>query len=418
MPGTRYAVAAAVAAIALLASACSSTAGSGAVESSTATVSPSVADQLDGGSSASTESEAATDSQANPEPTGPGIVTVGLPAAYTPTSEGTATDDYRCFVLATNIPEDRFITGVRFVPGNAALVHHAILYRVSPGQEEAAAKRDADDPGQGWSCFGGPDLPAAADADALSSLDSAPWLAAWAPGGREARYPEGTGVFVPAGSSVILQVHYNLLGGSGADATSVELRTVGADADLRRLETMLLPAPVELPCRADEVAPLCDRDAAVADTIERFGGEAMRTIWGLQFLCGGDLTDPKAGATQSCTHKVRAPMTVYAAAGHMHLLGRSISIVANEGQKDEELLLDIESWDFDNQGARPLTPSVDLAAGDTLTVTCTHDTALRDLLPALADTEPRYITWGDGTTDEMCLGILTVSALEAGDSAE
>lgn len=410
---TRYAVVASMATIALVASACTSTTDGESGGSSPAVASATQADELVGDSASAAEGAAPAE-----VPPGPGFVTVGLPAAYTPTSAGSATDDYRCFVLATNLPDDRFITGVRFVPGNAALVHHAILYRVSPGQEEAAAKRDAEDPGEGWSCFGGPNLPATADSDALSSLSGTPWLAAWAPGGREARYPEGTGVFVEAGSSVILQVHYNLLAGSGDDATSVELNTVGAEEDLRRLETMLLPAPVELPCRPEESGPLCDRDAAVADTIERFGGEAMRTIWGLQFMCGGDLTDPQAGATTSCTHRVRAPMTIYAAAGHMHLLGRSISIVANEGTRGEELLLDIESWDFDNQGARPLTPSVDLDMGDTLTVRCTHDTGLRDLLPALADTEPRYITWGDGTTDEMCLGILTVSALETDDPVE
>lgn len=410
---TRYAVVASMATIALVASACTSTTDGESGGSSPAVASATQADELVGDSASAAEGAAPAE-----VPPGPGFVTVGLPAAYTPTSAGSATDDYRCFVLATNLPDDRFITGVRFVPGNAALVHHAILYRVSPGQEEAAAKRDAEDPGEGWSCFGGPNLPATADSDALSSLSGTPWLAAWAPGGREARYPEGTGVFVEAGSSVILQVHYNLLAGSGDDATSVELNTVGAEEDLRRLETMLLPAPVELPCRPEESGPLCDRDAAVADTIERFGGEAMRTIWGLQFMCGGDLTDPQAGATTSCTHRVRAPMTIYAAAGHMHLLGRSISIVANEGTQGEELLLDIESWDFDNQGARPLTPSVDLDMGDTLTVRCTHDTGLRDLLPALADTEPRYITWGDGTTDEMCLGILTVSALETDDPVE
>ena len=410
---TRYAVVASMATIALVASACTSTTDSESGGSSPAVASATQADELVGDSASAAEGAAPAE-----VPPGPGFVTVGLPAAYTPTSAGSATDDYRCFVLATNLPDDRFITGVRFVPGNAALVHHAILYRVSPGQEEAAAKRDAEDPGEGWSCFGGPNLPATADSDALSSLSGTPWLAAWAPGGREARYPEGTGVFVEAGSSVILQVHYNLLAGSGDDATSVELNTVGAEEDLRRLETMLLPAPVELPCRPEESGPLCDRDAAVADTIERFGGEAMRTIWGLQFMCGGDLTEPQAGATTSCTHRVRAPMTIYAAAGHMHLLGRSISIVANEGTRGEELLLDIESWDFDNQGARPLTPSVDLDMGDTLTVRCTHDTGLRDLLPALADTEPRYITWGDGTTDEMCLGILTVSALETDDPVE
>ena len=337
-----------------------------------------------------------------------GVVTVGLVEPYTPTSAGTATDDYRCFLLDTGVPEDRFITGVRFVPDNAEVVHHAILYRVRAEQVQAAEQRDAADPGQGWSCFGGPDLPAVGG-DAVRSLDSAPWLAAWAPGGRESRYPEGTGVFLEKGSSVILQVHYNLLVGDGPDTTSVRLRTVPGDADLRPLETMLFPGPVELPCLPDESGPLCDREAAVEDTIKRFGGESLRTIWGLQLICDGDLVNPQAGATQSCEHRVNSPVTVYAAAGHMHLLGREISLVANAGTPQEVTLLDVDAYDFDNQGARPLTTPVDLEAGDTITVTCTHDAKLRRQLPALQDTEPRYITWGEGTTDEMCLGILTVA---------
>lgn len=337
-----------------------------------------------------------------------GVVTVGLVEPYTPTSAETATDDYRCFLLDTGVPEDRFITGVRFVPDNAEVVHHAILYRVRAEQVQAAEQRDAADPGQGWSCFGGPDLPAVGG-DAVRSLDSAPWLAAWAPGGRESRYPEGTGVFLEKGSSVILQVHYNLLVGDGPDTTSVRLRTVPGDTDLRPLETMLFPGPVELPCLPDESGPLCDREAAVEDTIKRFGGESLRTIWGLQLICDGDLVNPQAGATQSCEHRVNSPVTVYAAAGHMHLLGREISLVANAGTPQEVTLLDVDAYDFDNQGARPLPTPVDLEAGDTITVTCTHDAKLRRQLPALQDTEPRYITWGEGTTDEMCLGILTVA---------
>jgi len=343
--------------------------------------------------------------------TEPGIVSVGLAEAYTPTPQGSSTDDYRCFLIDTGIPEDRFITGVRFLPDNPEVVHHAILYRVQPGQVTGAQARDEKDPGQGWQCFGGPDLPAVADDDnGVSSLDSAPWLAAWAPGGREFRYPEGTGVFLPSGSSVILQVHYNTLAGTGPDMTSVQLRTEPGTKDLRKLETVLLPAPVELPCAPDESGPLCDREAAVADTIDRFGGEALRTIWGLQFICGGDLVEPKAGATQSCTHDVSSDMTVFSAAGHMHLLGRSIAIVANAGTDREKVLLDVETYDFDRQGGVPLAKPVDLKAGDTVTVTCTHDTGLRKLLPSLQDTEPRYIVWGDGTTDEMCLGILTAAA--------
>ncbi|MFM7211166.1 MAG: monooxygenase, partial [Actinomycetota bacterium] len=103
-------------------------------------------------------------------------------------------------------------------------------------------------------------------------------------------------------------------------------------------------------------------------------------------------------------------MTVYSAAGHMHLLGRSITIVANAGTPREKVLLDVTNYDFDRQGGIPLEKPYELKAGDTVTVTCTHDTGLRKLLPALQETEPRYIVWGDGTTDEMCLGIMTAAA--------
>ena len=200
MPRLIVPVAATLAAAGLLA-ACSAMPGAGPESASTAP--------------ASSSSASATEPGDGPQaPTGQmdseGIVTVGLVEPYSPASEGTSTDDYRCFLLDTGVPEDRFITGVRFMPDNPAVVHHAILYRVRSQQIDAAQQRDADDPGQGWSCFGGPDLPNVGG-DAVRSLDSAPWLAAWAPGGREARYPEGTGVFLEKGSSVILQVHYNLL---------------------------------------------------------------------------------------------------------------------------------------------------------------------------------------------------------------
>jgi hypothetical protein len=52
---------------------------------------------------------------------------------------------------------------------------------------------------------------------------------------------------------------------------------------------------------------------------------------------------------------------------------------------------------------------VALRKGDVVRVTCTHDAGKRKLLPSLADTPPRYIVWGEGTTDEMCLGTMIVT---------
>lgn len=346
-----------------------------------------------------------------PPPLGPGEqrITIGIAGGpYTPVSRNGASDDYRCFLADPGLTSDRMLTGVTFAPGNPAVVHHAILYRVEPSQVAAARRKDAAEPGVGWGCFGGPGLPAAGTGPA-SSLDSAPWLAAWAPGGKEQRFPAGTGVPMAAGTQIVLQVHYNLRGGDGPDATEVFLRTVSDRRSLVPLDTMLLPAPVELPCAPGESGPLCQRDAALLDTMRRFGNEEAATIAGLQFLCGGDAVHPRASSTQSCDRNVLEPMTIRAAAGHMHLLGRSIRIETNPGTPRARTVLDVPVWDFDQQGAVPLKRPVSVKPGDRIRVTCTHDATLRAKLPALQGTEPRYVTWGEGTTDEMCLGILLVS---------
>ncbi len=49
--------------------------------------------------------------------------------------------------------------------------------------------------------------------------------------------------------------------------------------------------------------------------------------------------------------------------------------------------------------------------GDTIGVTCTYDPTLRQELPQLRKLPPRFVTWGDGSSDEMCLGtVWTVAA--------
>ena len=42
-------------------------------------------------------------------------------------------------------------------------------------------------------------------------------------------------------------------------------------------------------------------------------------------------------------------------------------------------------------------------------MTCKHVQWLRDKLPAFEGIPDKYVVWGEGTTDEMCLGILTVT---------
>jgi len=329
-------------------------------------------------------------------------LTLTMPVEYTPSAPtGVGTDDYRCFLLDPELAQDSYLTGTNVLPGNPDVVHHVILFRVNPGQVPAAERKDASEPGEGWTCFGGTGL-----AGDFTNLDDANWLGAWAPGGRESVARPGYGVDLPRGSQIIMQVHYNLLAGDSPDASSAQIRVAPHSAGLTPLHTFLMPAPVELPCRpGHDASPLCDRDAAVADVKTRFGDGPGSTNDLLYFLCGGK---PAPSAVTSCTRRVLQPMTILGVAGHMHLLGRSIRIETNPGTPEAKTILDIPVWDFDNQGSKPIPP-VHLDPADTVKVTCRHVQWLRDELPAFEGQEERYVVWGEGTTDEMCLGILQVA---------
>lgn len=311
------------------------------------------------------------------------------------------TDEYRCFLVDPGFTQKTFVTGSQFLPLNPSVVHHAIFFRVNPGDVAKAKSLDEKTDGDGWTCFGGTGI-GGGGADARQS--GAAWIAAWAPGGDETVINSGLGYQMEAGSQIVMQIHYNLLGGKGADQSGIRLR-LSDNAATKALLTTLLPGPVELPCTATESGPLCDREKAVLDVWSRFGAQAGQTVAGLSLLCSNGKPNP--GSVQTCSHRVKEAGVIRAAAGHMHLLGRSIKIELNPGTPQEKLLLDVPVYDFDNQGGRPLAEPVTIKPGDNLRVTCTHDAGLRQQLPALKTLEPRYVVWGEGTSDEMCLGILT-----------
>lgn len=100
-------------------------------------------------------------------------------------------------------------------------------------------------------------------------------------------------------------------------------------------------------------------------------------------------------------------MTIRAVAGHMHLLGRTVRVDVVRSSGAVVNLLDVKVWDFDNQRATVLKRAVTVGPGDRLKVTCRHDAALRSQLPELRKLQPRYVVWGEGSSDEMCLGIVS-----------
>ncbi|WP_430787738.1 monooxygenase [Actinoplanes sp. G11-F43] len=332
----------------------------------------------------------------SPLRTGERFVDVGLSEPYSPAAPNGGTDEYRCFLVDPKLTEPAFLTGSRFLPQNAAIVHHAIFYRLGPEQAKAAEQVDAKEDGEGWTCFG----------DSGVQGETA-WVAHWAPGAGETLMPDGFGFEMPPGSKLVMQVHYNLLGGTGADSSGMQMR-LSAESGLKPLRTGLFMAPIELPCEPGGTGPLCDRETAIADVGKRFGAESVETVQELNQWCNGGKA-PKQGDTQHCDQPISRDGTVYMAAGHMHLLGRSIKVELNPGTAEAQTILDVPEYNFDEQALTPLKEPVTITKGDVVRVTCSHDATLRKRLPQLQSLPPRYVVWGEGTSDEMCLGILVVA---------
>ena len=337
------------------------------------------------------------------------LLDLRMPAAYRPSAPKGVTDDYRCFLLDPSRSADGFVTSARIEPGQAKVVHHVILFRVAQTQVAAARRLDSDSAGSGWSCFGGTGLPAGDGAGIADSLNNANWVSAWAPGWGGNRLPEGTGVSLPAGSQIVMQVHYNLLNGRAPDRSRALLTVAPSSAGIEPLQTMLLPGPVELACARGERGKLCSRNEALFELTRKYGAGAAFVPAGLLILCRGSAASPKATPVSTCDRRLSSPTTIRIAAGHMHLLGAAIRIELNPGTPRARVLLDIPRWDFHWQNAYALARPVQAAPGDVVRVTCRHDVHKRMHGGHGVPSTPRYVLWGEGTTDEMCLGILQVT---------
>jgi mono/diheme cytochrome c family protein len=343
----------------------------------------------------------------------PGTTITLAPArSYLPKGAGGGLDDYHCFLLEPNLTQDAYVTSAVIKPQQPGIVHHVILFEAA-GQNAVDARRLNDaSGGNGWTCFGGPGLsethPTAGSA-ANDRLGAPPWISAWVPGHATNDTPAGTGVLVHAGAAIVMQVHYNLIHKAKRDRSSAVLRFApAATTKLTPLNTILVPAPVELPCPRGVHSALCSRDVAVQQEIKKYGYNAALIPSGLLYICGKSLSDyPTSPASvkslsTSCDRRVTHPLRIYGVAGHMHTRGYDIRIELNG-----KTLLHIPRWSFHWQDAYYLEQPVDANVGDTIRVTCKFDnSAVKQPLVNGKLLKPRYVIWGEGTTDEMCLGLL------------
>jgi hypothetical protein len=247
--------------------------------------------------------------------------------------------------------EDRvWVTGYEVVPGDAATVHHVIPFLIDPDDAEVYRALDAADPAPGYPCYGGP-------GGDIETLINTRWLGSWAPGGGARTLPEGYGVRVKPGSLVAVQLHYYSLTPPGPDQTQVNLRVS---------ETELGWADVQ---PWTEVA------------------------WVLGL--GMDIPANTDGVTHVFEYTEEdSSFTLHDVGLHMHTMGRSAQMSVLRASGEEVCLARVPQWDFNWQTAYSLAEPVTVNPGDTVRLSCTWDN------PTDEDA-----AWGEGTGDEMCLGI-------------
>jgi hypothetical protein len=344
---------------------------------------------------------------------------------YAPRPTAGSADDYHCMLLDPKLSRDMFVTSALVQPQRSEIVHHVILFEAAGANAAQARRLDRASGGRGWTCFGGPRLTetrASAGNAASDRLGSPQWISAWVPGHATNDLPRGTGVLLHRGSLIVMQIHYNLLHAGhahagGPDRSRVTLELVpAAGSSLTPLDTFLVPAPVELPCPSGVHSALCSRRAAYQAEVRKYGQDAALIPVGLLVLCHKTIADypQQVGDAHaigtSCDRTVNRPLRIYGVAGHMHLRGVDIRLELDPGTPRARMLLHIPRWDFHWQDAYYLEHPVDAQPGDTIRVTCRFDNS-RAAQPVVGGRRltPRYVLWGEGTTDEMCLGLLQVA---------
>ena len=267
-----------------------------------------------------------------------------MPEEYVIGPEGE--DDYRHFVIPYEHDHHRFVEAIDVRPGNRATVHHVIAYIDTSGK---ARELDAADPGPGYTRFGGP------------GFKPASVIGGWAPGNLPIKTLPGTGRWLPKQCDIVLQVHYYRTGVEERDRTRVGVY----------FSRQARPAPA----RSGVVA---NRDFSVP--------------------AGAKRHEVKASL------EVKEPVYAYSVTPHMHLLGQSMVVTATRPDATVVPLIRIDAWDFNWQTTYHFRELQPLPTGTRIDVVATFDNS--DANPNNPNHPPAVVSWGEKTTDEMCIAFV------------
>ncbi len=269
--------------------------------------------------------------------------------AYQPPA---GTDTYRCFTIPTNLTQNMYVAAVDTHPGDRETVHHVLTFIDTTGE---SVKLDEADPGPGYTCFGGPGF-------ALTGT-----LGGWAPGTRPLEMPENVAFELPATSRVVMQVHYHPHHGD-PEPDQTELGLYFAKS---------------APAKIMQVLPIINQTFTIPPNDPNFQVDA---VWPI-------LTPVR--------------LKVWFVAPHMHLLGRKMTVEMKAPGKDAQCLVNIDDWNFNWQGTYAYKEPIDVPIGTRMSLKAFYDNSSAN--PLNPNDPPKAVSWGEATTDEMCIAFLGVT---------
>ncbi|HVR41099.1 MAG TPA: ascorbate-dependent monooxygenase [Thermoanaerobaculia bacterium] len=272
-----------------------------------------------------------------------------MPQAFTAPA---GTDTYRCFTIPSSLVADQYVSAVDTHPGDRETVHHVLTFIDTSGE---SAKLDEAEPGPGYTCFGGP------------GFNNPGTLGGWAPGAPPLQLPSGIAMELPANSRVVMQVHYHPHHGT-PEPDQTELGIYFSK---------------EKPKKLMRIIPLINQSFTIPPNDANYKVTAQWPI----------LT-PVA-------------MHLWLIAPHMHLLGRTMRVEMTPPGGPAQCLIDIGDWDFHWQGAYRYREAVAIPALSKLSLVAYYDNSSGN--PRNPNDPPKAVSWGEQTTDEMCIAFLGVT---------
>jgi hypothetical protein len=317
-------------------------------------------------------------------PTGAPSLMLAPKGSFTPAANA---DEYRCFFVGT-VEADTYFSGMAIRPGVAAEVHHAQIHRVNAAQVATLEQAEAADPEPGYAC-----------SEAFGV--QAQIMFSYRPGSLGVSFPEGDAGLLPAGSGLLVQVHYNtvfLPEGSAPepDATSIAFWTLPeGQLPERIVYRTTVWGPSNLPAGNEHVVTTTLTPMRNLSSFTAGAPLGMSAPFGA--MDGVGAPSPAATATF-------VPGELVGITPHAHQLATRMSAsLQHADASPETCLVDVPRWDFHWQLDYLLQQGVAYGPDDMLSATCEWDNGA-DNQPIIDGVKqaPRDVTFGERSIDEMC----------------